>query len=51
MIAVRKDDRYEIATPHGVLDRLYPTNQLLPLDESIEINIPEKDLPRLPYTL
>lgn len=40
-------DRYEIGTPYGVLDRLYPTNQLLPLDESIEVNIPLGYLPKV----
>jgi hypothetical protein len=42
-----KDDRYEIITPYGILDRLYPTNQLLPLDESIEVNIPSGNVSKV----
>src|SRR5947207_10418630 len=42
-----KDDRYEIVTPYGILDCLYPTNQLLPLDESIEVNVPSGNLPKV----
>jgi hypothetical protein len=42
-----KSDRYIIATPYGILDCLYPTNQLLPLDESIEVNISLGNLPKV----
>ena len=42
-----KDNRYEIVTPYGILDCLYPTNQLLPLDESIEVNVPSGNLPKV----
>lgn len=35
-----KPDYYEIATPYGVLDRLFPVKELLPLPTSIPLEIP-----------
>jgi hypothetical protein len=35
-----KPDYYEIATPYGVLDRLFPVKELLPLPISIPLEIP-----------
>jgi hypothetical protein len=40
-------DRYEIIILYGILDRLYPTNQLLPLDQSIEVRIPSSSISKV----
>jgi hypothetical protein len=36
----KKPDLYEIVTCHGILDRLYPVKELLPLSNSIPLEIP-----------
>jgi len=34
-----KPDLYEIVTPYGILNRLYPVKELLPLPDSIPLEI------------
>lgn len=43
----QRPDLYEIATPHGILDRMYPVNQLLPLPPSITVEIPTRRMKKI----
>jgi len=42
-----KPDCYEIATPYGILDRLFPIKELLPLPESIPLKIPGERMKKI----
>src|SRR5947199_373192 len=42
-----KPNRYQIITPYGVLDRLYPVKDLLLLPSSIPLEIPNKQIKRI----
>src|SRR6266480_1469569 len=42
-----KPDRYQIITPYGVLDRLYPVKDLLPLPSSISLEISSGRMKRI----
>ena len=42
-----KPDHYQIITTYGVLDRLYPVKDLLPLPSSIPLEIPNGQIKRI----
>ena len=42
-----KPDHYEIATPYGILDRLFPVKELLPLPISIPLEIPTRRMKKI----
>jgi hypothetical protein len=42
-----KPDYYEIATRHGILDRMFPVNQLLPLPPTISLEIPSRRMKKI----
>ena len=42
-----KPDLYEIVTPYGILNRLYPIKELLPLPDSIPLEIPTKRMKKI----
>ena len=42
-----RPDLYEIITPHGILNRLCPTKELLSLPDSIPLEIPTRQMKKI----